>query len=90
MEVQANNEQFEVLLGTLVSRVVTHQARTGVNQREMIAKMDAWIEGTEACAGKLVANREKSDVVAVHPEVPNEEAEVEIVGALEDQYGTGI
>jgi hypothetical protein len=25
--------------------------------------------------------------VATHPEVPNEEAEIETIGALEDQYG---
>jgi hypothetical protein len=32
----------------------------------------------------LKANREKSEGVAVHQEVPDEEAEVEIIGALVD------
>jgi hypothetical protein len=60
-----------------------HETRTEASQQEKITKMDAWIEGTEA-------NRENSDAVATHPEVPNEEAEVEDVGALEDRYGDGI
>jgi hypothetical protein len=53
----------------------------------MTAKMDAWIEGTEAYAGKLEANREKSDIIAKHLEAPNEVATVETIGALEDQHG---
>jgi hypothetical protein len=32
----------------------------------------------------LEDNREHSEAVAVHQEVPNEETEVETVGALED------
>jgi NAD+--asparagine ADP-ribosyltransferase len=35
----------------------------------------------------LEVNREKSKVVAVHQEIPNEEAEVETVGALETRNG---
>jgi hypothetical protein len=76
-KIEANNEQFQVLLGTLVSRVDIHQARREANQWEMTAKMAAWIERTEACVAKLVANRVKPDAVEVHPEVPDEEAEVE-------------
>jgi hypothetical protein len=57
-------------------------SRIEANQREMIAKMIAWIEGTEACVGKLKANREKCDAVAKHQEVPNEESTVETIGAL--------
>jgi hypothetical protein len=55
----------------------------------MIAKMDVWIEGTEACVGNLETNRDKSVAVAVLPEVPKEDAEVQTVGALEDLYGDG-
>jgi hypothetical protein len=88
-KIVANNEHFEVLRGTLVSRVDIYQAMTEANQREMTAKMAAWIERKEDCVGKLVANREKSGAVATHPEVPNEEAEVETIGALEDRYGKG-
>jgi hypothetical protein len=33
--------------------MVIHQTRTEANQREIIAKMDAWFEGMEACVGKL-------------------------------------
>jgi hypothetical protein len=50
------------------------------NQQEMIAKMDAWV-------GKLEANQDKSDAVAKHQEVPNEEASVETIGALQDRHG---
>jgi hypothetical protein len=39
----------------------------------MIAKMDAWIEGLEVCAGKLEANREMLDAIAKHQFIPNEE-----------------
>jgi hypothetical protein len=56
----------------------------------MAAKTDGWIPGTEACAGNLETNREKSDPVTVLPEVPNEEVEVENVGPLEDLYADGI
>jgi hypothetical protein len=54
---------------------------------KMIAKMDAWIEGVEACVGKFEANREKSDAVVEHQEVPKEEVAVESVRGLEDRYG---
>jgi hypothetical protein len=49
--------------------------------------MDAWIEETEACVRKMEANREKPDAVPEHQEVPNEEAAVETIGALQDRYG---
>jgi hypothetical protein len=78
-KIVANNEKFEVLRGTLIRRAITE-----ANQ-ERTAKMAAWIQRTEACVEKLVANREKLGAVAAHPEVPNEEAEVETVGALEDR-----
>jgi hypothetical protein len=53
-----NNEKFEVPRGTLISRMDIHKARTEANQRELTAKMDACIEGMEACAGKFEVNRE--------------------------------
>jgi hypothetical protein len=40
----------------------------------MLAKMDARIEGMEACVGKLEANPEKSNAIAEHQEAPKEEA----------------
>jgi hypothetical protein len=58
-----------------------------VNQRETIGKTDAWVKGMEGCAEKLKANREKSDALAEHQEVPNEETAVETIGALGDVYG---
>jgi hypothetical protein len=37
--IEANNEKFEALRGTLLSRMVIHQARTQDIQEEMEAKM---------------------------------------------------
>jgi hypothetical protein len=48
-------------------------AKLDANHERMITKMNAWIEGTEACVGKLEANPEKRDAVAEHREVPKEE-----------------
>jgi hypothetical protein len=39
------------------------------NQQEVTAKMDTWIEGMEACVGKLEANREMLDTIAELQEV---------------------
>jgi hypothetical protein len=49
-------------------------AKLDAHLERMIGKMDAWIVGTVAHVGKLVANPEKSDAVAEHKEVPKEEA----------------
>jgi hypothetical protein len=42
---------------------------------------------TEACLERKGPTPEEMANVAAHPEVPNEEAEVETVAALEDLYG---
>jgi hypothetical protein len=44
----ANNEKFEVLRSTLVSRLVIHQARTESTQDEMKVEMDIGQENLEA------------------------------------------
>jgi hypothetical protein len=47
-EIKANNKKFEVLQGTLVSRIDIHQARTEETiQEEIIAKMDPIRKGWE-------------------------------------------
>jgi hypothetical protein len=51
-------------------------------QERMTAKMDAWLEGVEACVRKLEVNREKSEAVAKHQDVPNEKAAVVNIGGL--------
>jgi hypothetical protein len=38
----------------------------------------------------LEVSREKPEAIAEQQEVPKEEAEVETVGALEDQMGTNV
>jgi hypothetical protein len=45
--IHANNEKFEVLRGSLVSRMDIHQARTVSTQEEMKAKMDIHQEKVE-------------------------------------------
>jgi hypothetical protein len=87
VKLKANNEKLEVPRGNLLSQMDTHQASTEVNQREMMAKMDAWIKGLETCMGKSEANRENSDAVAEHQKAPNEEDAVETTGTREDQCG---
>jgi hypothetical protein len=47
----------------------------------------AWQEAMEAYAEKMETNPEEIKSVAEHHEVPNEEAEMETVGALKDRYG---
>jgi hypothetical protein len=54
--------------------------------------MEAAVDVFEDRLGKmdttdLEANRENSEAIAVHQEVPNERAEVETVGPLEGRYG---
>jgi hypothetical protein len=40
------------------------------------------------CAGAMMeVNREKSEAIAVHQEVPDEEAAVDTIGTREDRYG---
>jgi hypothetical protein len=75
-EMRTNSEKFEALLGTLVSRMDIHRA----NQRDMIAKMAAWIKRTEACVGKLETSRGNSDAVAEHQDVPEEGPQWKVLG----------
>jgi hypothetical protein len=47
-KIEARNEKFEVLWGTVVSWMDIHQARTGSPWEEMKAKMDIHQEKMEA------------------------------------------
>jgi hypothetical protein len=47
-KIEASNEKFEVLRGTLVSRMDAHQTRTKTTQEDIQAKTDAHQEGMEA------------------------------------------
>jgi hypothetical protein len=47
--------------------------------------VDVFEESLDDIATDLEANRENSETVAMHQEVPNEGDRVEIVGALEDR-----
>jgi hypothetical protein len=49
--------------------------------------MKACLEKTEASHEEEEANQEKGEAVAQHQEVPNEEAAVEMIRALEDLSG---
>jgi hypothetical protein len=85
--IEAKNEKFEVLQGTLVSRTGAHHAKTQANHEELMAAMkasherieapmDVSLAVTEAC---LVKAKEPTSVemksIAVHEEVPKELAE---------------
>jgi hypothetical protein len=45
------------------------------------------MEALNHAIAMMEANREKSEAVAVHHEVPNEEAAVDTIGTREDRYG---
>jgi hypothetical protein len=55
----------------------------------VIAKLDDWLRGMEACVGKLEANPEKSDAVVEHREVPKKQATVKPVRALKKRHRGG-
>jgi hypothetical protein len=87
-KIKASDEKFEVLqeemktqIGCLASKMDTHHERTMGSQEELMAMMKA----TEACLEKAEANPEEKEAIAEQQEVPNEEAAVEIIGALEDR-----
>jgi hypothetical protein len=49
--------------------------------------MDAWIEGTETHLERKESTPVEMANIGAHPDVPNEQAEVETVRVLEDRYG---
>jgi hypothetical protein len=61
----------------------THHKRTVASQEELMAMMKT----SEACLEKVEANPEEKEAIAKQKEGPNKEATVEIIEALEDQYG---
>jgi hypothetical protein len=44
----------------------------------------------EGYVGVMKANKEKSDAVTEQQNVPNEEASVELIGALKDRHGNQL
>jgi hypothetical protein len=96
-EIRANNEKFQVLQGTLVSQTDIHQARTEAVQEKMDAnlkeEMMAWQrdEGLPRGHNGCLCRKDrghgfggKSRRKSKHQGVPNEEAMVQTIGALED------
>jgi hypothetical protein len=49
-------------------------------------EVKSWQEETKACPEKWEAIPEQMEFVAEHQKVPNEEATVETIGAVEDRY----
>jgi hypothetical protein len=99
--IQANTEKSEVLQTTLISWTDIHQARTEAIQEEIIAKMDAhqgrmgasvnaWRKEMMACLESKEPTSVEIESVAVHEEVPKEEAMEITVRTLKEQYGNGI
>lgn len=73
---RANNEKFEILLGTLISWMDIHKARAETIQEEIIAKLDvhhermeanmnACWEGNKACLQKMKACLESNEPTPV-------------------------
>jgi hypothetical protein len=56
----SNNEKFEVLRGTLVSRMDIHQVRTMFTQEGMEAKMDMYQEKVEAATYYILSELEET------------------------------
>jgi hypothetical protein len=69
----------------MTARLAKMNAKLNARHERMIAKIGAWIEGTEALMGKLETNPGNSAAVAEHREVPK--AAVKNVGALKKQHG---
>jgi hypothetical protein len=61
---------------TIREKIDTNHEKMETNQEEV----DTFLEKMKANPGEL-------QCVAVHQKVPNEEATVETIGALEEQYG---
>jgi hypothetical protein len=99
---KAMQEMMEMQMGTLISRMDIHQARTEAIQEEIIAKMDAHHErmgaSVNACQKETTACKEATESkeptsaeilesVAENEEVPREEAAVKTVRAQKEGYG---
>jgi hypothetical protein len=89
-EIRINQERMEAKFGaevkTIQEKMDSHHeklvALKKAGKEQITAKMDAWMEGMEACVRKLEANPEKSYALAQHCKVPKEEATVETFRAL--------
>jgi hypothetical protein len=79
-EIKTIQEKMGNIQGEMKSQMGSLASQIEANQKEMIVKVVAWIDGMDA-------SQEKSDTIVEHQEVPNKEATVESIGALVDQYG---
>jgi hypothetical protein len=81
------------------ARTEAMKEKMDTHQESMEAKMDAWLKEMKAWRREmmacqeamdttdLAASREKLEAIAVHQEVPKEEAAVETIRAQVDQFG---
>jgi hypothetical protein len=67
--------------------VAANQEKTDTNLEEMDSFQEEMKAMLETCLEKMELNPEGIKAVAEHQDVPNEEAAVETVRALEDQSG---
>jgi hypothetical protein len=79
-------EEMKAQVGSLASRIDSNQGKMDTNLKEVIAEMRAWRKEMTACQETMEAcleSKEPTSVeiesVAVHEEVPKEEAVVEIL-----------
>jgi chromosome segregation ATPase len=90
-QIEANNEKFEALRGTLLSRKDIHQASTEAIQEEMKAKMnknqekmDDWLEEMKAWRKKTTACQEATEACLEKAKAGREEMEAAL-GVFEER-----
>jgi hypothetical protein len=85
--------EMEQIMERLLAMMDAIQEKMNATLKEIIEDMRAWRkemmsdqEATEAYPEKMVANPDEVKSVAVHEEVPKEEAAVETFQALKEWY----
>jgi hypothetical protein len=87
-EMKARMDVFEGELGRMdaTRKACLERMEANVETSQKSREAESMTDLENVCLGVEV-NREKSEAVVEHQEVPKEEATVEAIGALEDQYG---
>jgi hypothetical protein len=84
---QAGQEKIEAMMEARLEKAKTNPEKTKAGLEEISAAMDVFEGWTKWTPRNLEIILKKSEAVAVHQEVPNEETAVETIGALEDRFG---
>jgi hypothetical protein len=69
-KIRTTQEKMDAKMDTNQAEMLTRMiAKIDAHHESVIAKMDAWMKGTEAYVGKLEANPVKSEALVDHWEV---------------------